>query len=641
VKDRWAVRATALCSTLLLGLGLQASAAPSVTGGGRQRPAFSRYAGDLLPASLPRLTASRGVLPPPKFPAVKNNFEVVGHVRFKGGNPEGDVYFFDHGAAGKYAYVGTVGPGAPGVRIVRVTRPSRPKLVATAKTRREVDYQDVVVVRIGDRVIMGVGLQPTGERGRGGGLALFNVTKPARPRLLSVYSLPRFDGVHELDLAPRADGGVLALLAVPFAEANALFGGGPDIGGDLQILDITKPRAPVKVADWGIIADSTLPRANGAEEIEFPGQGLGFFPLYFLHSVRSADGGATAYASYWDAGEIKFDLNDPADPKVIGRTTYAFDDDGDAHSMTPYDAGGNRYILQNDEDFAAESPATVTSSATGTSTYPGLEEWWLPTTLTQAGDRSGSLHDAGDGCQAEDYAGATPESIVLVDFIDPFFNDTSPCGKVRQMTLAAGAGVTTLLINLVSEERPFVFPPRPRAVRRLRQAAPDLVVVDISSLDDLAERLRAQTGGVTVSIEAGTPSFGFLRVYEESTTDTEGDGVFDFEQVGKFDDLPHVAGEYPPPPGGWTIHNTEVNGTRAYSSWYSHGIVALDVSSPTAPTLTGQFVPPSKSQRQISLGVGRALVWGVAVDPTSGVVYASDMRTGLWIIRPTGAAASP
>ena len=32
-------------------------------------------------------------------------------------------------------------------------------------------------------------------------------------------------------------------------------------------------------------------------------------------------------------------------------------------------------------------------------------------------------------------------------------------------------------------------------------------------------------------------------------------------------------------------------GNRAYSAWYSNGIVAVAVSNPTAPTRVGQFVP--------------------------------------------------
>ena len=74
----------------------------------------------------------------------------------------------------------------------------------------------------------------------------------------------------------------------------------------------------------------------------------------------------------------------------------------------------------------------------------------------------------------------------------------------------------------------------------------------------------------------------------------------------------------------WSIHNTEVLGDRAYSSWYSHGIVAIDMSDPTSPKLVGQFAAP------------HAVTWGVAIDPETGLVYASDIAGGLWIVRPTG-----
>jgi hypothetical protein len=93
------------------------------------------------------------------------------------------------------------------------------------------------------------------------------------------------------------------------------------------------------------------------------------------------------------------------------------------------------------------------------------------------------------------------------------------------------------------------------------------------------------------------------------------------------------------PPGSWSVHNTEVLGDRAYSAWYSNGIVALDLSNPTSPEMVGQFVPNTSNRHANSLGVGPAEVWGVTIDPETGIVYASDMRTGLWIIQPVGDAA--
>lgn len=104
---------------------------------------------------------------------------------------------------------------------------------------------------------------------------------------------------------------------------------------------------------------------------------------------------------------------------------------------------------------------------------------------------------------------------------------------------------------------------------------------------------------------------------------------------------PHRAfGEHPTPPGSWSVHNTEVHGDCAYSAWYSNGIIAMDLTNPAQPTLVGQFVPVTSKRHANSLGTGTAEMWGVAIDPETGIVYASDMRTGLWIIQPTGPAAS-
>lgn len=142
---------------------------------------------------------------------------------------------------------------------------------------------------------------------------------------------------------------------------------------------------------------------------------------------------------------------------------------------------------------------------------------------------------------------------------------------------------------------------------------------------------------VQVTLDPQEPSWGFIRVFEE-TGDLGPDGVTEFVQVGEFSDLPHVTGELVTPPGTWSVHNTEVLGDRAYSSWYSHGIVATDLSDPTQPQLVGQFVPATEPRKAGSLGVGPAEIWGVAIDPETGLIYASDMRSGLWIVRPTGDA---
>jgi hypothetical protein len=160
----------------------------------------------------------------------------------------------------------------------------------------------------------------------------------------------------------------------------------------------------------------------------------------------------------------------------------------------------------------------------------------------------------------------------------------------------------------------------------------DLVEETVRAVPDVASAIRATPGPVTMTITAQPPSWGYVRVFRETAGN-------EWQQVGRFTDAPHAFGEHPTPVGSWSVHNTEVLGNRAYSSWYSNGIVAINVSKPTNPRRVGQFVPDTSKRHANSLGVGPAEVWGVALDPATGIVYASDMRTGLWIVQPTGPAA--
>lgn len=175
----------------------------------------------------------------------------------------------------------------------------------------------------------------------------------------------------------------------------------------------------------------------------------------------------------------------------------------------------------------------------------------------------------------------------------------------------------------------------------MTRAAAGMPVVQIADIDEMVQRLRAAPAASrTITLTPGPFEFGHLRVFREGDANTDGDALPDYQQVGEFADLPYVRGSRNPPPGTWTIHNTEVRGTRAYSSWFSHGIVALDVSDPTNPQKVGQFVPDTSNRYTAGLGAGPTNFWGVAIDYETGTIYGSDMRSGLWILQPKGAAAS-
>ena len=125
--------------------------------------------------------------------------------------------------------------------------------------------------------------------------------------------------------------------------------------------------------------------------------------------------------------------------------------------------------------------------------------------------------------------------------------------------------------------------------------------------------------------------FGYLRVYDYSNLAAP-------RQIGTYR-TPNSVGSSDEKAGDYTIHNPLVVGTDVYVSWYTDGVRVLDARDPRAPREIAHFVPPSAnnpvqpSQRGVLTNTTQ--VWGVAIDEATGLVYASDMNSGLWILRRT------
>ena len=82
-----------------------------------------------------------------------------------------------------------------------------------------------------------------------------------------------------------------------------------------------------------------------------------------------------------------------------------------------------------------------------------------------------------------------------------------------------------------------------------------------------------------------------------------------------------------------SVHDPKVVGTRAYFSWFGQGVVVADIADPARPRCRGQFVPPAAESPDGRLCGDRpcAMVWGVSPQPD--FVLASDMLSGLWVLR--------
>ena len=125
--------------------------------------------------------------------------------------------------------------------------------------------------------------------------------------------------------------------------------------------------------------------------------------------------------------------------------------------------------------------------------------------------------------------------------------------------------------------------------------------------------------------------FGYLRVYDYSSLAAP-------KQIGKYE-TPNASGSKDVNAGDYTIHNPLLSGTDLYVSWYTDGIRVLDAKDPRNVREVAYFVPPSANNpiqpSQRGTLTNATQVWGVAYDEARKLVYASDMNSGLWILKRT------
>ena len=133
------------------------------------------------------------------------------------------------------------------------------------------------------------------------------MSNPAAPKELSLTDLePR--GSHEIWLQPKGNHAYV-YTAIPRSELisspdydiqtqRATIPGKPDF----RIFDVSDPRHPVQVGEWGAWKELGIK----------PWEGRGGFSANFVHSVITNPAATRAYLSYWDLGTVILDISDPA-----------------------------------------------------------------------------------------------------------------------------------------------------------------------------------------------------------------------------------------------------------------------------------------------------------------------------------------
>jgi len=178
-------------------------------------------------------------------------------------------------------------------------------------------------------------------------------------------------------------------------------------------------------------------------------------------------------------------------------------------------------------------------------------------------------------------------------------------------------------------ELDLTTPASPRYVKRAAYGPEADGDAHSSQFDEARDLLFSADEDFCKASGSGTEKgFGYMRVWDFSRATPV--------QIGSYK-TPNSLGTNDQGAGDYVIHNNFLVGNTVYSSWYTDGVRVIDVSNPRSPKEVAYFVPPATenpvkpSQRGVLTNTTQ--VWGVVVDRATGLVYASDMNSGLWILR--------
>jgi hypothetical protein len=376
----------------------------------------------------------------------------------------------------------------------------------------------------------------------------------------------------------------------------------------VKVLDVRNPAAPTLV--------STLqnPASTSAEDV------VVFTARYGPRAGRDiAVSGIQTCGDRYDPslfrGLLVWDVTDPAHPAEIGRLDTGCCTRG-IHELEVEDRAdlGRTFVY-------ASVPASEYEDSTSPSGYrdqQGRGDFRLiditnPTAPVEVSDW-GVVHDLG-GPPAEGL-GCDP---------DPVYGHSAEPSEDGKLAFLAYWDSGFIALDLTDPANPTY---------RGRTVYPADADGDAhsSSYDDARQLLFTADEDFCKTSGSGTEKgYGYLRVYDYSNLAAP-------VQIGEYR-TPNSLGTNDQQAGDYVIHNPLVVGTDVYVSWYSDGVRVLDASDPTAPEEVAYFVPPSTnnpvSPSQRGVLTNTPQVWGVAVDEATGLIYASDMNSGLWILRRT------
>lgn len=566
------------------------------------------------------------------LPARSSNVELVGKLRFADA-AEGRIA--DVEVFGDYAYLSAFADPAcqdTGVYVADISDVRNPEQVGFIPTGPgSFVGEGVQVISLKTKAFRGDVLIFNNEicgdvvDGTVGGATLVDVSNPTAPVVLA-------NGFGDLD--PEGAGpGIAHQVHSAFMwqdgkKAYAVLVDDEE-GQDVDIFDISNPRAPVKIAEYDL--DEQFPQIQQAAPDNLT--------EVFFHDVdvQRIRGRQVMLLSYWDAGYVKIDISDPLAAKYLGDTDFTNPDPlllETTGQLLPPEGNGhqaeftrdNRYIIGADEDFSPTGLAATTDDGQSFQASPGSDTPEVPlgTELTGTGVYVGQACNGDAAVPAAPDTGGNQIAVVtrgLCTFNEKVANIEAAGGYEGIVVVnregADGCGAFGMTVE---GTLPTFSVDRGTGFGFFDVAGFDEAACLVGAASEIPGVALGQLGDV-ITVRAFFDGWGYVHLFKNSNGKiTE----LDTYAIPEAHD-PRFATGF----GDLSVHEVATSQRQsdlAYLSYYAGGFRVLKISDGKLQEV-GSFIDQGGNN-----------FWGVEVFQRSGKEYvaASDRDSGLYIFRYTG-----
>jgi hypothetical protein len=529
-----------------------------------------------------------------------------------------------------YAYLGAWAGGRcsqNGVHVVDIRNPARPRKVAFIPIR-DGSYpgEGVQALRIDTPAFAGDVLVTNNETcdsdKRLGGLNLYDVSRPSRPRTLveGFGDVSGPDGrtapnAHEIHSVFAWDAGRRAYAVLVDNRESQ----------DVDIVDISNPRKPFLVAEYDLLKQFPQIRQQR------PGNLVDIFHHDVV--VKRVAGRQIMLVSYWDGGYVKLDVTNPRraryladsdfariDPELAAQAKLREAPEGNAHqSELTLDS---RFLIAADEDFGPTGISGTTSDGGEFTPVAGSRT----RTLQVGTSVSGPTRYVGRACDGDAAvpAAAGAAFAVVSRGVCPF---TAKIAKV-----AAAGYEAAIVVNNEGGDGCGAFAmevdggiPAFSVARPVGFALFDREGFDGAACargaEDLLPEVAVAAEGDRVTVRSFFDGWGYVHLFRN------GNGKL--RQLDTFAIPEAMNPRFARGRGDLTVHEVATSLERpdlAYFSYYAGGFRVLRIEGDKLVE-AGRFIDVNGNN-----------LWGVQVFEHEGEEYvaASDIDFGLYVFRYTG-----